>query len=174
MVAARWSRWRRLAAAVVVGLVIGVAVPAFVGDGPAVPQPVAFNHLKHTQELGLPCDFCHPYAQASAHSGLPDGSTCSMCHTEVQGTSTEAARVTALLEAGDSLRFHKLFRLPDHVFYTHQRHVAIAELECARCHGAIAETTQPPDHALVPIDMEFCMDCHRESGASLDCNACHR
>lgn len=97
-----------------------------------------------------------------------------MCHRTPQGDSAEAARVTDLLEAGDPLRFNKLFRLPDHVFYTHRRHVGIAELECADCHGAIAETERPPERALVPVSMDSCMDCHREHGLTLDCNACHR
>ncbi len=142
--------------------------------GPAVPQPVAFNHLKHTSDLGLACDFCHEYVRTGAHAGLPDAGTCSMCHRAPQGDSAEAARVTELLEAGDPLRFNKLFHLPDHVFYTHRRHVGIAELECGNCHGAIAETERPPERALVRISMDSCMDCHRDRGQTLDCNACHR
>jgi hypothetical protein len=26
----------------------------------------------------------------------------------------------------------------------------------------------------VEVTMDFCMDCHREQGQTLDCNACHR
>ena len=151
-----------------------LAVLVAVRRGPTVPQPVAFNHLKHTSDLELACDFCHKYVRSGAHAGLPDAGTCSMCHRAPQGDSDEAARVTELLEAGDPLRFNKLFRLPDHVFYTHRRHVGIAELECANCHGAIAETERPPERALVRVSMDSCMDCHRERGETLDCNACHR
>jgi hypothetical protein len=141
---------------------------------PAVPQPIAFNHLKHTGELELACDFCHRYVRTGAHAGLPDAATCSMCHSTPQGESVEAAKLTGLLEAGDPLRFNKLFRLADHVFYTHRRHVGIAELQCADCHGAIADTERPPERPLVQITMDSCMDCHRERGQTLDCNACHR
>ncbi len=151
-----------------------LAVLVAVRRGPAIPQPVAFNHLKHTSDLGLACDFCHKYVRSGAHAGLPDAGTCSMCHRALQGDSAEAARVTELLEAGDPLQFNKLFRLPDHVFYTHRRHVGIAELECANCHGAIADTERPPERALVRVSMDYCMDCHRERGQTLDCNACHR
>lgn len=142
--------------------------------GPAVSQPIAFNHLKHTQELGLGCDFCHQYVQTGAHAGLPGAEVCSMCHLAPLGTSEEAARVTALLAEGDSLRFRKLFRLPDHVLYTHRRHVGIGGLECENCHGAIAATERPPERPLVRISMEYCLGCHRERGQSLDCVACHR
>jgi predicted CXXCH cytochrome family protein len=97
-----------------------------------------------------------------------------MCHGVRQGTSEEAARVTDLLSEGDALRFNKLFQMPSHVFYTHRRHVGIGELECENCHGAIGDTERPPARALVNVDMDFCIDCHREQGQTLDCNACHR
>ena len=150
-------------------LVIGAA-----GCQAPVPQPVAFNHLKHTKDLELECQVCHQQVNTGAHAGLPDATTCSACHQAPQGTSPEAARVTALLTAGDPLRFNKLFRLPSHVYYTHRRHVGIAQLECGNCHGDIATTQRPPGKALVRISMDFCVDCHRAKGQSLDCNACHR
>jgi len=166
------ARWAYVVPGVILIAVIGIAVVA--QRTPPVPQPVAFNHLKHTQELGLNCEFCHVYVEKGSHAGLPDAQTCSMCHTSQQGTSTEAARVTTLIGQGDPLTFNKLFGLAPHVFYTHRRHVGIADLECENCHGKIAESEHPPDRALVKVDMDFCMDCHREQGQTLDCNACHR
>ena len=147
---------------------------SLVPRGAPVTQPVAFNHLKHTRDLQLECQFCHAYVTTGAHAGLPDGETCAPCHQEPQGSAPEAARVTALLADGTPLRFNKLFRLPAHVFYTHRRHVGIAELKCQQCHGGIAETERPPSRPLVRITMRFCMDCHRAQGQSLDCVACHR
>jgi hypothetical protein len=135
-----------------------VTVPLVARRGTAVPQPVEFNHRKHTEELGLNCEFCHARVRQGGHAGLPDAQTCSMCHSVPQGTSEEAARVTELITQGDPLRFNKLFRLDPHVFYTHRRHVAL----------------RPPRRPLVQVTMDFCMDCHREQGQTLDCNACHR
>jgi hypothetical protein len=160
--------------ALVLVVAVAIVVPVAAGRGPPVPQPIAFNHMLHTETLGLACEFCHQYVQTSAHSGLPDATTCSICHSVPQGTSEEAAKVTQLVEAGDPLRFNKLFRLPDHVFYTHSRHVGIAELPCENCHGEIAQTERPPERPLVRVTMEFCMDCHREQGQTEDCTACHR
>jgi len=159
---------------VVVLLFVALAIPFVAGREPAVPQPVAFNHLKHTRELQLACDFCHQYVNTGAHAGLPNAKTCTMCHQVPQGTSEEAARVTELISDGDPLTFNKLFRLPSHVFYTHRRHVGIGELECVNCHGAIAETERPPGRPLVRIDMDLCIDCHLEREQTVDCNACHR
>ncbi len=167
-------RWSGRYSVLVVLVLAAVLVPLVARSRSAVPQPIAFNHLKHTQDLGLNCEFCHKYVRTSAHAGLPGAETCSMCHQVTQGTSEEAARVTELLTEGIPLQFNKLFRLPDHVFYTHRRHAGIGELECATCHGSIAETERPPDRALVDITMDFCMDCHREQEQTLDCNACHR
>ena len=141
---------------------------------PAVSQPIEFNHLKHTEDLQLDCQFCHEYVTSGASSGLPAADKCGMCHQAPLGESAEAARVTELLSQGDPLRFNKLFRLEDHVFYTHSRHVGIAGLECVRCHGAIAATERPPKRPLVNVTMDFCLSCHRETGQTLDCVACHR
>ncbi|MGD2136505.1 MAG: cytochrome c3 family protein [Gemmatimonadales bacterium] len=163
----------RLLVVVAVGAVV-VVVPVAAGHDAPVPQPVAFNHRKHTEDLGLDCSFCHTYVRTGAHAGLPDAQTCVMCHSAPQGTSAAAARVTELLQQGDSLRFNKLFAMPEHVFYTHRRHVALGELGCEICHGAIATTERPPPQALVEVTMDFCMDCHREQDQTLECNACHR
>lgn len=141
---------------------------------PAVPQPIAFNHRVHTEQLGLGCEFCHMYVTTGAHAGLPGEDTCGICHLAVQGDAPEAARVTELLTAGTPFRFNKLFRLPTHVNYTHRRHVGIGDLECANCHGSIATSERPPARPLVHIDMAFCLDCHRARGQPVDCVACHR
>ncbi len=161
----------------VLGVAALVVASAFVlraAREPPVPQPIAFNHLKHTRDLGLGCEFCHKYVQLGAHSGLPDAETCSLCHRVPLGTSEEAAKLTEMISDGEPLQFNKLFQLADHVFYTHRRHVGIAELECDNCHGAIADTERPPTRPLVDITMDFCLDCHRERELTVDCNACHR
>ena len=163
----------RVSLGLAVLLLAAVVVP-LVALRSSVPQPIAFNHRKHTEDLGLSCEFCHAHVRRGAHAGLPDANTCSMCHTVPQGTSEEAARVTELIAQGDPLQFNKLFRLAPHVFYTHRRHVELGELECQTCHGAIAETERPPSRPLVKVTMDFCIDCHREQGQTLDCNACHR
>ncbi len=159
----------------VVALLIMVAAEGVLMMGnPAVEQPIAFNHRKHTMDLGLACQFCHPYVETGAHPGLPGVETCSMCHQVPQGTSEEAARLTAMIADGDSLQFNKLFRLPSNVFFTHRRHVGIAKLDCANCHGSIAETERPPERPLVKIKMKVCLDCHRKENQTVDCVDCHR
>ena len=164
-------------------VIMGIVMLALAGLGFAVgrsvlrpsrevAQPIAFNHKIHTEVLE--CETCHEFARTGAHSGLPGLSTCLECHEEPVTESAEERKIVELAAAGGEQVFRKLFRLPDNVFYTHRRHVGIAEIECATCHGSIAQTTSPPPIPLVRITMDFCIDCHRASGASEGCIGCHR
>lgn len=155
-------------------LVIAVAGLWVLRRPPRIQQPVAFDHRIHTERMKLACTMCHPYVQVGMHAGLPGAQTCMMCHQVRQGTSPEAARVTALLTSGVPLRFNKLFHLPPYAYFSHRRHVGIAKLPCADCHGSIALTAAPPSRPLVTIRMQACLDCHRATGQSVDCVACHR
>lgn len=151
-----------------------VAVLSIFIRTPPVAQPVAFNHLKHTDQLKIACQLCHQNVTTGAHAGLPSAQICVMCHQVRQGTSPEAARLTVLLAGGDPLRFNKLFHLAPYVRFTHRRHVGIAKLPCQDCHGTIAETERPPERPLLTIKMQVCLDCHEKKGQTVDCVACHR
>jgi predicted CXXCH cytochrome family protein len=160
-----------------------VALSAAVGYGAgrtvfrpaqAVAQPIAFSHQKHVQTVEIDCITCHELYETGAHAGLPTLTTCQLCHFEPLTESPEEQKIFDLAEAGEDDVFRKTFRLPDHVFYTHRRHAVVAGLECQTCHGAIAETSSPPERPLVRISMEFCLDCHERSGVSSDCTSCHR
>ena len=174
MAALGLSRRTSLLGVAVLALVLALVMPLLASRGPAVSQPIGFSHRIHSEDLALACDFCHAYVRTGAHSGLPGTEICALCHAAPQGESEEAARLTALLADGEPLLFNKLFTLPDHVFYTHRRHVGVAELECVTCHGGIAQTERPPTRPLVRMTMEYCLDCHREQEQTEDCNACHR
>ncbi len=138
-----------------------------------VTQPIQFNHQKHVK-AGLECSTCHEYFATSEHSGLPSLSLCKGCHAEPLTKSPEEQKLIALAASNPQVPFQKLFRLPDHVRYSHQRHVALGGLQCATCHGAIADTTAPPPYPLVRITMDFCTRCHNERGVKTDCTQCHR
>lgn len=136
-------------------------------------QPIEFNHKKHVEENGLACAECHEFAEDNAFSGLPSAELCAFCHAEAQGESAEEQRLVQLLEEGAPLNWKPLFREPPHVYYSHRRHVGVAELDCQICHGTFAETTAPPAK-VKRLTMEDCLDCHRREGVSEQCTACHR
>jgi hypothetical protein len=139
-----------------------------------VSQPIAFNHFKHVEDLGLECDTCHEFYTSGRHAGLPTLTTCLGCHEEPQTEEPEEQKIRDLAADGHDDVFRKRFKLADDAFYSHRRHAALGEIACATCHGSIAETTSSPAQQLVRISMDFCVDCHERSEIRSDCTTCHR
>lgn len=139
-----------------------------------VEQPIAFNHRAHVASAQIECSQCHAYFSQGAHSGLPDAEVCMGCHTEALTQSREEAKLRDSFQRGQPGAFRKLFHLPSHVYYSHRRHVVLGKLECAGCHGDIANSELPPSRPLVKISMNFCVQCHSKSNVTNDCKSCHR
>jgi len=140
----------------------------------AVTQPIAFSHVLHVKEVELECSACHPGTETSFHAQLPELGLCMECHEDKLSDSPEEERVRELAKLSRPPQFRKLFLFPNHVFYSHRRHVVVGKIPCQTCHGAIAETSAPPKRPLVRISMQFCLDCHRRRGVTEDCIECHR
>jgi len=139
-----------------------------------IVQPIAFNHQTHAGELEIPCDVCHEFYTESEHSGLPALTTCLDCHEDAVTDSPEEQKIRDLAEAEQLDVFRKLFKLPDHAFYSHRRHAGSGEIACETCHGEIATTAAPPERPLVRITMDFCIDCHERERIRSECTSCHR
>jgi predicted CXXCH cytochrome family protein len=56
------------------------------------------------------------------------------------------------------------------VVFNHAAHVR-GKVECASCHGDIG--AQSVAQVNVDMTMGFCVNCHRERKASVDCMTCH-
>jgi hypothetical protein len=56
------------------------------------------------------------------------------------------------------------------VFFSHGKHYN-AKLECATCHGNVLK--QEKITLFRPTTMKACIDCHKETKATLECNSCH-
>jgi len=152
----------------------GVATGWYLGRPPRrIEQPIAFDHRKHVQELELACSTCHQYFEKETFSGLPDAAVCAGCHEEAQGQSAEEAKLVQLLAGGGMLEWGRLFVQPEHVFFSHRRHVVAGKLECKGCHGNIANSDRPPAR-VDKLGMQDCIDCHRRSDVATDCTTCHR
>lgn len=167
----RIQPWLLAAAVLVVAVML-----SFLGlrQSHAVTQPIAFPHAVHVKDVGLECAACHPGVENSFHAQLPALSVCMECHEDKLSDKPEEQKVRDLAKLPSPPQFRKLFLFPNHVFYSHRRHVVVAKIPCATCHGSIAETSAPPTHPLVRINMQFCLDCHRRRGVTVDCIACHR
>jgi len=126
------------------------------------------------EDNGLECDECHIYVKTQIFAGLPTIEKCLECHEEPVTDSPEEEKIRQAAAQGEPLKWSRLYDVPDHVYYSHRRHVVAGEIPCAECHGAIAETTSPPPRALNHITMSFCIACHERRAVTNDCIACHK
>jgi hypothetical protein len=160
------------AAGFVLFFVLGTA--GFVGLQHTAPkQPIAFNHAKHVSN-GVPCTDCHAGVQTQAKATLPSVDVCISCHQVALTNSAEEERVRTVAAAGQELNWVQLTRTAPHVFFSHRRHVAVAHLPCAECHGPMEQATKPPDRAFRVFNMATCIGCHQQDRVNADCNDCHR
>jgi len=135
-------------------------------------QPISFNHKKHTEQ-GIECISCHPHFKTQTFSGLPDIGVCIECHKDPLTASKEEEKVRIFYQQKKKIQWKRIYEQPDHVFFSHRRHVSIAKIDCKNCHGPIEEYEKPITRPLVNMDMKWCMDCHTKQKASNDCLACH-
>jgi c(7)-type cytochrome triheme protein len=159
-------------------LLLGTFLVSFLSGGllwrtrPAA-QPVAFNHKKHV-ENGINCVDCHAGAQEQARATLPTLATCMTCHESALTQSPEEAKIRNVAAAGADLKWQQITRNPPNVYFSHRRHVRMAGLDCAECHGAMKDATAPPVRRFRRLDMNDCIHCHQQSNVKADCNDCHR
>lgn len=144
-------------------LFVGVGAAALVILGAALfavrASPASsFPHHRHAK-AGVRCETCHAYVREEAFAGRPDGTTCRMCHADGRSWSPMTEPV---------------IRVPDHVFFPHRRHVGVAGIDCAVCHGDVGVSRRVASRPPVEPSMNFCVNCHETAGATTDCIACHR
>jgi hypothetical protein len=152
--------------------VLGAA--GFVGLQHTAPkQPIAFNHAKHVSN-GVACTDCHSGVQTQAKATLPSVDVCIGCHQVALTNSPEEERVRTVAAAGQELNWVQLTQTAPHIFFSHRRHVAVAHLPCAECHGPMEQATKPPDRAFRVFNMATCIGCHQQHRVNADCNDCHR
>lgn len=138
---------------------------------PAPAQPIAFSHRLHAGDNKIGCTLCHAYAAAGPVAGIPSTARCNGCHKFV-GTDKPGVQIAnKAFEDGKPLVWNRVYRVPDHVWFTHERHVA-AKVKCQECHGEVQ--TMDVIRQESSLQMGWCVDCHTQRGASLDCLTCHK
>ncbi len=163
----------------------GVALALFGSLPPAPVQPIKFNHKIHAGEAGIGCASCHAYAEHSPVAGIPSMQRCRGCHKFVKedkerpGLTEEMKPLLKILEAGTAIEWVRVYRLPDHVYFTHQRHV-LAGVKCQDCHGEVEKMEAM--RQVSSLTMGWCLDCHHKKQAEkpgrlaklTDCWTCHK
>lgn len=145
------------------------------------PQPLDFNHRLHLERVqGVRCENCHLFANSRHFAGVPSKRLCFGCHEpEGEGADTDAkkpafAELMSFADTEGDIPWRRVTASHEDVFFSHRRHVKVAEIDCRRCHPDIPDRTSPPTEGLIEMSMDTCIECHRESNASVDCIACHR
>lgn len=169
------KRGRTISLAVLYALFLTGLTSCMTGSADEADQPIAYNHRVHIEAAGLQCTDCHRYVQTMASATLPPLEVCSGCHDSEPMTESPAEKVLLkYVEEGKEIPWRKVYNVPDHVYFSHKRHVVLGELDCAACHGPVQEFTTPVTSTAIEVTMENCMDCHRNNKVTNDCLSCHR
>jgi hypothetical protein len=127
-------------------------------QGDAREQPIPFSHAHHVGSMGIDCRYCHTSVENSDFSVVPPTKTCMNCHSQIWIDSPTLEPVRESFRTNSSIRWTKVYDLPDYVYFNHSIHVKKG-VGCETCHGRIdtqALTWQQPS-----LQMRWCLDCHR-------------
>ncbi|MFH1765535.1 MAG: cytochrome c3 family protein [Gemmatimonadota bacterium] len=174
--------WILPAASVIAALVTLASVQSQVGDAPpptstaTTVHPIAFPHNTHAGKFRIDCQYCHFSAERSVDAGMPPVSSCMGCHIIIQGRNRpeEVQKLRDFWDRGEPIPWVRIYKVPDHVKFPHMRHVAkdAGALECQECHGPVEEI-EVMEEVEQPLKMGWCVQCHRDNDASVDCTVCH-
>jgi len=148
------------------------ALDDFLVRRPPPVQPIEFPHVVHVQKQIACTEYCHEGVTEGAVAGLPSIRTCMLCHNAIATDKPRIKLITAMRQRGEDLAWQRVFDYPapSHVKFNHAPHIR-AEVQCATCHGDIASQTVAQRN--VSMTMGFCVNCHNERKASVDCLTCH-
>ncbi len=172
--------WRRplvlglLLAAVLTPLALLRLAPVQATPGPGAsppPDAIAFDHTIHVGKYGMACLGCHVDARNSPSAGLPSVRKCMGCHKFVAKDKPAIIALTKLFEKGEAPVFRRIHDLPDYVYFSHRMHIA-AQVACSNCHGDVGQMKRVQQ--VSPLTMGWCLDCHKQRKATLECVGCHK
>lgn len=145
-------------------------------------QPIPYSHKLHAGVMKIPCLYCHSGALKSRLAVIPAVATCMNCHRVTKADSPHIKKLAALYASGEPLKWERIHRLPDHVYFDHRPHVS-AGINCQTCHGEVQNMEVV--YQSMSMRMANCLGCHRDAHDALPadskvkkgpdhCNACHR
>ena len=147
------------------------AFKEYVGWQPTPVQPIAFNHKIHLQN-NIDCTNCHEGVTQGPNAGTPSVSFCMACHQAVAMDKPEIKKLAAYADKGQDVPWQRVYWFyPErHVRFWHSPHIN-AGVNCKECHGDLAQQTVAVHSK--DLTMNFCLNCHRAKGVSVDCTTCH-
>ena len=133
-------------------------------------QPIAFDHKVHVTDYDIQCLYCHSYADRSPFAGVPSVERCMGCHLIVAAQTEGVQTLNGYWQRGEPIPWIKVNVLPRFVHFNHEAHLR-AEVGCTECHGNVE--TMAKVSRVSSLKMGWCLECHRQEEASVDCLTCH-
>jgi predicted CXXCH cytochrome family protein len=141
-------------------------------------QPIKFSHQLHAGLNKIDCQYCHSGAFTSKNATIPSLNVCMNCHNYVTAsekydgkTSPEIQKIYQALDYNETTKQYgsntkpvewiRIHNLPDLAYFNHSQHVAVAGIECQKCHGPIQ--TMEEVYQYSPLTMKWCINCHKET-----------
>lgn len=150
---------------------IGDAVAEFFDYRPQPTQPIQFPHKTHIAK-GLQCVLCHAGVNDGPDARIPSVKFCMTCHRVIAVNKPEIKKLTAYFNKGEDVPWNRVYGfVPEaHVFFNHGPHIR-AGVQCSQCHGDLSKQTVAVRS--VNLTMGYCVECHQQHGAPVDCVTCH-
>lgn len=131
-----------------------------------------FRHELFTLSQNPKCQTCHESPKNAVHENLPQGTSCTSCHTTLSWKEARFAheRLSAT-ELNNCVTCHAHPKDHQHILFSDQ---------CSVCHQPTAWKPAYVEHeGLSPQGQVSCGVCHRapqdedHQGIGLDCGSCH-
>ena len=148
------------------------AISDFLNRHPAQPaQPIAFPHNVHLAR-GLQCEVCHTGVSQGPDAAIPSVKFCMSCHLVIAKDRPEIQKMAAFQARGEDIPWARVYNYSAtaHVKFNHAPHIR-AGVDCSSCHGDMLQQTTAV--RAVDLNMGYCLACHAQRQASLDCTTCH-
>ena len=155
-------------------LLLGIMLSIMAGWAQKDGQPIRYKHSVHITDAGLECIDCHLNVENQARASIPNIEICGDCHDDLEAEIVEERKVAEYVTKSVQIPWQQIHNVPDYAYFSHRRHVKLAQIECITCHGYVAQMDQPFVKPYQDIKMKWCMDCHEQRAVSNDCYACHR
>ncbi len=140
------------------GLMLYWRTPYGTSQNEQIVQPVMFDHRHHVQDDLIDCRYCHASVDKAPSAGIPATEVCLSCHAQVWNKSPLLDQVRASWFTGQPIRWTRVHKLPDFVYFNHAIHVNKG-IGCVECHGRVDQMAAIEQ--VQPLTMGFCLDCHR-------------
>ena len=124
----------------------GSAVNDFFWVKPDASQPIEFPHKIHVEKEHQAARRTVTRAVTKGpRAGLPSVNTCLVCHASIATDKPLIKQITAMRKRGSTSpgSASTVTREQAHVRFNHAPHIR-AKVECATCHGDIAQQTRRP------------------------------